>query len=160
MCIRDRLSFLHHLKSEEGTLKALVVCPTTLMYNWQNEIGKFTPNISFYVHHGAGRSRDALASNEADVIITTYGTLRSDIKQFVEVAFDYVVLDESQAIKNPNSKVTKAAGLLKATNRLCLSGTPLQNNTFDIYAQMNFLNPGMLGSVEFFKQEFLSLIHI
>jgi non-specific serine/threonine protein kinase len=148
------LSFLHHLKSEEGTLKALVVCPTTLMYNWQNEIGKFTPNISFYVHHGAGRSRDALASNEADVIITTYGTLRSDIKQFVEVAFDYVVLDESQAIKNPNSKVTKAAGLLKATNRLCLSGTPLQNNTFDIYAQMNFLNPGMLGSVEFFKQEF------
>jgi non-specific serine/threonine protein kinase len=119
------------------------------MYNWQNEIGKFTPNISFYVHHGAGRSRDALASNEADVIITTYGTLRSDIKQFVEVAFDYVVLDESQAIKNPNSKVTKAAGLLKATNRLCLSGTPLQNNTFDIYAQMNFLNPGMLGSVEF-----------
>jgi non-specific serine/threonine protein kinase len=124
------------------------------MYNWQNEIGKFTPNISFYVHHGAGRSRDALASNEADVIITTYGTLRSDIKQFVEVAFDYVVLDESQAIKNPNSKVTKAAGLLKATNRLCLSGTPLQNNTFDIYAQMNFLNPGMLGSVEFFKQEF------
>jgi non-specific serine/threonine protein kinase len=148
------LSFLHHLKSEEGTLKALVVCPTTLMYNWQNEIGKFTPNISFYVHHGAGRSRDALAANEADVIITTYGTLRSDIKQFVEVAFDYVVLDESQAIKNPNSKVTKAAGLLKATNRLCLSGTPLQNNTFDIYAQMNFLNPGMLGSVEFFKQEF------
>jgi non-specific serine/threonine protein kinase len=148
------LSFLHHLKTEEGTLKALVVCPTTLMYNWQNEIGKFTPNISFYVHHGAGRSRDALASNEADVIITTYGTLRSDIKQFVEVAFDYVVLDESQAIKNPNSKVTKAAGLLKATNRLCLSGTPLQNNTFDIYAQMNFLNPGMLGSVEFFKQEF------
>jgi non-specific serine/threonine protein kinase len=124
------------------------------MYNWQNEIGKFTPNISFYVHHGAGRSRDALASNEADIIITTYGTLRSDIKQFVEVAFDYVVLDESQAIKNPNSKVTKAAGLLKATNRLCLSGTPLQNNTFDIYAQMNFLNPGMLGSVEFFKQEF------
>jgi non-specific serine/threonine protein kinase len=124
------------------------------MYNWQNEIGKFTPNISFYVHPGAGRSRDALASNEADVIITTYGTLRSDIKQFVEVAFDYVVLDESQAIKNPNSKVTKAAGLLKATNRLCLSGTPLQNNTFDIYAQMNFLNPGMLGSVEFFKQEF------
>jgi non-specific serine/threonine protein kinase len=148
------LSFLHHLKTEEGTLKALVVCPTTLMYNWQNEIGKFTPNISFYVHHGAGRSRDALASNEADVIITTYGTLRSDIKQFVEVAFDYVVLDESQAIKNPNSKVTKAAGLLNATNRLCLSGTPLQNNTFDIYAQMNFLNPGMLGSVEFFKQEF------
>ena len=68
--------------------------------------------------------------------------------------FDYVVLDESQAIKNPASKVTKAACLLNAKNRLCMSGTPLQNNTFDIFAQMNFLNPGMLGSMEFFRQEF------
>jgi non-specific serine/threonine protein kinase len=88
------------------------------------------------------------------VIITTYGTLRSDIKLFVEPEFDYIILDESQAIKNPSSKVTKAASLLKAKSRLCLSGTPLQNNTFDIFAQMNFLNPGMLGSMEFFKQEF------
>jgi non-specific serine/threonine protein kinase len=67
---------------------------------------------------------------------------------------DYVILDESQAIKNPSSKVTKAASLLNAKHRLCMSGTPLQNNTFDIFAQMNFLNPGMLGSVEFFRQEF------
>jgi SNF2 family DNA or RNA helicase len=148
------LSFLHHLKEENGRLKALVVCPTTLMFNWQNEIKKFTPSLTFSVHHGGNRSRESLASAAIDVIITTYGTLRSDIKQFVDVNFDYVVLDESQAIKNPGSKVTKAAGLLKAKNRLCLSGTPLQNNTFDIFAQMNFLNPGMLGSVEFFKQEF------
>ncbi|MES2006253.1 MAG: DEAD/DEAH box helicase [Bacteroidota bacterium] len=148
------LSFLHHLKEENGSLKALVVCPTTLMFNWQNEIRKFTPSLTFSVHHGGNRSRESLASADIDVIITTYGTLRSDIKQFVDVSFDYVVLDESQAIKNPGSKVTKAAGLLKAKNRLCLSGTPLQNNTFDIFAQMNFLNPGMLGSVEFFKQEF------
>lgn len=148
------LSFLYHLKQENGSLKALVVCPTTLMFNWQNEIKKFTPEVSFYVHHGGQRTRESLAATGADIIITTYGTLRSDIKQFVEVAFDYVVLDESQAIKNPSSKVTKAASLIKAKNRLCLSGTPLQNNTFDIYAQMNFLNPGMLGSIEFFKQEF------
>jgi non-specific serine/threonine protein kinase len=72
----------------------------------------------------------------------------------VEIPFDYAVLDESQAIKNPGSKVAKAASLLKAKHKLCLSGTPLQNNTFDIYAQMNFLNPGMLGSIDFFKQEF------
>ncbi|TAG11839.1 MAG: DEAD/DEAH box helicase, partial [Sphingobacteriia bacterium] len=148
------LSFLHHLKAENGSLKALVVCPTTLMFNWQNEIKKFTPELSFYVHHGALRIKEGIADASIDVIITTYGTLRSDIKQFVELNFDYVVLDESQAIKNPGSKVTKAASLLKATSRLCLSGTPLQNNTFDIFAQMNFLNPGMLGSMEFFKQEF------
>lgn len=148
------LCFLHHLKMENGSLKALVVCPTTLMFNWQNEIKKFTPDISFYVHHGGSRLKDGISNKAYDVIITTYGTLRSDIKQFVDVSFDYVILDESQAIKNPSSKVTKAASLLKAKSRLCLSGTPLQNNTFDIYAQMNFLNPGMLGSMEFFKQEF------
>ena len=95
-----------------------------------------------------------MLETKSDVIITTYGTLRSDIKQFVEVPFDYVILDESQAIKNPSSKVTKAACLLHAKNRLCMSGTPLQNNTFDIFAQMNFLNPGMLGSMEFFRNEF------
>lgn len=72
----------------------------------------------------------------------------------MSVEFDYVILDESQAIKNPASKVTKAAGLLNAKHRLCMSGTPLQNNTFDIFAQMNFLNPGMLGTMEFFRQEF------
>jgi len=148
------LAFLHHLKEEKGSLKALVVCPTTLMFNWQNEIKKFTPSLHYYTHHGGARIRESLSQNHIDVIITTYGTLRSDIKQFVEVAFDYVILDESQAIKNPASKVAKAVGLLKSQNRLCLSGTPLQNNTFDIYAQMNFLNPGMLGSVEFFKHEF------
>jgi non-specific serine/threonine protein kinase len=148
------LSFLHHIRQTNGKLKALVVCPTTLMYNWENEIKKFTPGIRYYIHHGGTRSREEIINPDIDVIITTYGTLRSDIKAFVEPEFDYIILDESQAIKNPSSKVTKAAGLLKAKSRLCLSGTPLQNNTFDIYAQMNFLNPGMLGSMEFFKQEF------
>jgi non-specific serine/threonine protein kinase len=124
------------------------------MFNWQNEIKKFTPDLSFYVHHGGGRMRDDLGEKKADVIITTYGTLRSDVKEFMELNLDYVILDESQAIKNPGSKVTKAACLLKSKGRLCLSGTPLQNNTFDIFAQMNFLNPGMLGSQEFFKSEF------
>jgi superfamily II DNA or RNA helicase len=148
------LSFISYLKEEQKSIKALVVCPTTLMYNWRNEIEKFTPNVSYYIHHGGGRLKESLQQDHIDVIITTYGTLRSDIKQFVEINFDYVVLDESQAIKNPSSKVAKAACLLQAKNRLCLSGTPLQNNTFDIFAQMNFLNPGMLGSIEFFRQEF------
>ena len=148
------LSFLQHLKEKNGKVLALVVCPTSLLYNWQNELKKFTPSLQFQIHHGGSRSRKQLIGEGVEVIITTYGTLRSDIKIFSEVNFDYVILDESQAIKNPSSKVTKAASLLKANNRLCLSGTPLQNNTFDIYAQMNFLNPGMLGTVEFFKHNF------
>jgi len=148
------LSFLNHFRTENGRLSALVVCPTTLMFNWENEIKKFTPELTYHIHHGGDRTRSKEALSQFNVIITTYGTLRSDIKLLLEMNFDYAVLDESQAIKNPSSKVTKAACLLQAKHRLCMSGTPLQNNTFDIFAQMNFLNPGMLGSLEFFRQEF------
>jgi non-specific serine/threonine protein kinase len=148
------LSMLQHFDKEEGGLKALVVCPTTLIYNWENEINKFTPSLTRRIHHGNARAKKREDFGNENIIITTYGTLRSDIQLLMRIPFDYVVLDESQAIKNPASKVTKAAGLLKAKNRICMSGTPLQNNTFDIYAQMNFLNPGLLGSVEFFRNEF------
>lgn len=148
------LSYLHYFKHAFGKLNALVVCPTTLMFNWENEIKKFTPTLTYHIHHGGERTRLKEHFTQSNVVITTYGTLRSDIKLLVDIPFDYVILDESQAIKNPSSKVTKAASLLNAKHRLCLSGTPLQNNTFDIFAQMNFLNPGMLGSMEFFRQEF------
>ncbi|MFI5123785.1 MAG: SNF2-related protein [Chitinophagales bacterium] len=148
------LSFLHHYRQHYGRLRALVVCPTTLIFNWENEIKKFAPSLTYRIHHGGERLRNKEALNGFEVLITTYGTLRSDVKLLIDIPFDYVVLDESQAIKNPSSKVTKAACLLHAKHRLCMSGTPLQNNTFDIFAQMNFLNPGMLGSIEFFRQEF------
>src|SRR5678810_855915 len=108
----------------------------------------------YRIHHGAARTRTKEELTDHEITITTYGTLRSDIKLFMSVDFDYVILDESQAIKNPSSKVTRAAGLLNAKHKLCMSGTPLQNNTFDVFAQMNFLNPGMLGTMEFFRQEF------
>jgi superfamily II DNA or RNA helicase len=148
------LSFLERYKADHGKVKAQVVCPTTLIYNWENEIKKFTPSLTYHIHHGGQRSRMKDELMNYDISITTYGTLRSDIKLFVSIEFDYIVLDESQAIKNPSSKVTRAASLLHAKHRLCMSGTPLQNNTFDIFAQMNFLNPGMLGTMEFFRQEF------
>ena len=148
------LSFMEYYKKENGKLKALVVCPTTLIYNWENEIKKFTPELTYRIHHGGTRTRIKDELTDHDITITTYGTLRSDIKMLMSIELDYVLLDESQAIKNPSSKVTKAACLLNAKNRLCMSGTPLQNNTFDIFAQMNFLNPGMLGTMEFFRQEF------
>jgi superfamily II DNA or RNA helicase len=148
------LSYMHYYRKHHGKLRALVVCPTTLMFNWENEIKKFTPELTYYIHHGGERTRNKEQFAQSEVMITTYGTLRSDIKLLVDIPFDYVILDESQAIKNPSSKVTRAACLLNSKHRICLSGTPLQNNTFDIFAQMNFLNPGMLGSIEFFRQEF------
>ena len=152
------LTMLHHYKASTGGLKAIVVCPTTLIYNWKNEVEKFTPSLSWHIHHGSMRLRSMEELQKHNIIITTYGTLRSDIQLLLKVKFDYVILDESQAIKNPASKVTKAACLLDAKNRLCMSGTPLQNNTFDIFAQMNFLNPGLLGSMEFFRNEFATPI--
>jgi len=152
------LSMLHHYKEITGGLKALVVCPTTLIYNWRNEVQKFSPSLSFHIHHGSIRGRDVEELKKQNIIITTYGTLRSDIQMLLKINFDYVILDESQAIKNPASKVTRAASLLNAKNRLCMSGTPLQNNTFDIFAQMNFLNPGLLGNMEFFRNEFATPI--
>jgi len=148
------LSFIEYYKKMNVKLKALVICPTTLIYNWENEIKKFTPELSNRIHHGGTRTRVKEELADHDITITTYGTLRSDIKLLMSIEFDYVILDESQAIKNPSSKVTRAACLLNAKHRLCMSGTPLQNNTFDIFAQMNFLNPGMLGTMEFFRQEF------
>ena len=152
------LTMLEHFEKTTGHLKALVVCPTTLLYNWENEIKKFTPGMEYFIHHGGQRTRAVADLMPHHIIITTYGTLRSDIVLLQQINFDYAVLDESQAIKNPNSKVAKAACLLTATHRLCMSGTPLQNNTFDIYAQMNFLNPGLLGSNEFFRNEFATPI--
>jgi non-specific serine/threonine protein kinase len=152
------LTMLEYYKNLNGSLKAIVVCPTTLIYNWQNEVKKFTPGLSYHIHHGNNRSRSIEELQSHNIVITTYGTLRSDISLLLKILFDYVILDESQAIKNPASKVTKAASLLTAKNRLCMSGTPLQNNTFDIFAQMNFLNPGLLGSMEFFRNEFATPI--
>ena len=152
------LTFFQHYKNINPGSKFMVVCPTTLMYNWENEIKKFTPGLTHIIHHGPKRHIDPGAYLGFDIIITTYGTMRSDIKTFKEIDFDYVVLDESQSIKNPQSQVARASLLLKSKNRLALSGTPVQNNTFDLYAQMNFLNPGMLGSREFFMSEFATPI--
>ena len=152
------LAYLQHYKNENEDARFLVVCPTTLMYNWENEIKKFTPQLKHFIHHGPKRSASARAFAPYDVIITTYGTMRSDIKMFNNYFVDYVILDESQAIKNPQSQVAKASLLLNCKHRLALSGTPVQNNTFDLYAQMNFLNPGMLGSREFFMNEFATPI--
>jgi SNF2 family DNA or RNA helicase len=152
------LTLIQHVKNNQESLKVLVVCPTSLLYNWENEIKKFTKDFTYIIHHGTQRKANAKLFNEVDIIITTYGTLRSDIKVFNNHEYDIAVLDESQAIKNPLSKTAKAAGLLAARTRICMSGTPLQNNTFDIYAQMNFLNPGMLGSIEHFKSQFATPI--
>ena len=132
----------------------LIVVPTTLLFNWQNEIKKFTPELSYLIHHGSDRSPNLRNYRDYDLIITTYGLMFNDIEIFKNIPFNYAVLDESQAIKNPTSKRYKAACILNAKNKIAMTGTPIENNTFDLYAQINFLNPGFLGSQQSFKAEF------
>ncbi|HEY4110378.1 DEAD/DEAH box helicase [Puia sp.] len=148
------LSFLQHVVERYPEETHLVVCPTSLLYNWEGELKKFVPGLDYYLHYGADRELDEERFRRAHVIITSYGMVRNDIEHFSRRRFGYVILDESQAIKNPASQVRKAIQQLQARNRLALSGTPVQNNTFDLYAQMDFLNPGMLGGADFFRAEF------
>jgi SNF2 family DNA or RNA helicase len=148
------LSFLQHVVERYPGETHLVVCPTSLLYNWEGELTKFVPGLDYYVHYGADRELDEERFRRAHIIITSYGMVRNDIDHFSRYRFGYVILDESQTIKNPASQVRKAIQQLQARNRLALSGTPVQNNTFDLYTQMDFLNPGMLGGPEFFRAEF------
>ncbi len=138
--------------------KALIVCPSSLIYNWQQEIEKFAPHLTTYVHHGAGRNIERLNDTGLDVAITSYGTLRSDIEQIATMIFEVAVVDESHNIKNPLAKNTHAVNMVQAVNKIALSGTPVMNNTFDLYSQLQYLLPGMFGSREFFKREYADAI--
>ncbi|MHA4806950.1 DEAD/DEAH box helicase [Flavitalea flava] len=136
----------------------LIVCPSSLIYNWQEELQKFAPSISSLVFHGPGRNIEDLEKGDYHIIITSYGTVRSDIDLLSEIPFGAVVLDESHNIKNPAAQITRAVSRLQAGTRIALSGTPVMNNTFDLYAQIDFLLPGLFGSREFFKREYADAI--
>ncbi len=142
-------------KSEAATL---LVVPKSLIVNWQRESEKFTPALRFLEYMGNFRNKDTSAFNDYDVILTTYGTMLRDIELLREYTFDHIILDESQAIKNPLAKSAKAARLLKGNHRIVLTGTPVENNTFELWSQFAFLNPGFLGNMDYFKREFANPI--
>ncbi|MFT3935216.1 MAG: DEAD/DEAH box helicase [Chitinophagaceae bacterium] len=150
--------FLAYQLQQNPQAVHLVVAPSSLIYNWQRELQKFAPHINVVLYHGQGRGNiEELASN-GTIVITSYGTVRSEAERFQALSFATVVLDESHNIKNPSSQITKVVNTLNAATRIALSGTPLMNNTFDLYAQFNFLLPGMFGSREFFKREYADAI--
>jgi len=152
------ISFLQFLKEKYPGSTQLVVCPTSLIFNWENEIKKFSPQLKFHTYYGLQREFNETHFAEYDVILTSYGVVRNDQENLTGYLFQYVILDESQAIKNPDAQVTKAVNKLNSVNRIILSGTPVQNNTSDLFAQFNFLNPGLLGNREFFNREFATPI--
>ncbi|HEX8040838.1 MAG TPA: DEAD/DEAH box helicase [Chryseosolibacter sp.] len=148
------ISFLQYVKEKYPGSTQLVVCPTSLIFNWESELQKFCPSLKYHVHYGAQRELNETHFTDFDIVLTTYGLVRNDVEQLSGFLWQYVILDESQAIKNPDARITKAIRELRAANRIILSGTPLQNNTSDLFAQFNFLNPGLLGNREYFNREF------
>jgi hypothetical protein len=127
---------------------SLVVVPKSLIFNWKQEVQRFTPQLRVLDYTGTARSnaREKDEFSLYDVILTTYGTLRRDALHFKDKVFDYVILDEAQAIKNGNTESAKAARLLRANHRLALSGTPVENHLGELWSLFEFLNPGMLGT--------------
>ncbi len=152
------LAFLQKIKEDGAGMPSLLVLPTSLIYNWRNEAQKFTPELRVMIHFGINRSKTADAFRFYDLVICSYGVLRMDIDFIKHFKFNYAVLDESQSIKNPTSGVYKAAMELNTQNRLILTGTPLENSTLDLWSQMSFVNPGLLGSLGSFKKKYKTLI--
>jgi SNF2 family DNA or RNA helicase len=134
---------------------SLIIVPASLVHNWINEIKKFAPSLKVYPYFGSQRIKKPANFNNFDVILSSYHTVRQDIETISEYKFHYIILDESQVIKNTGSKLYMAVELLRADHRLALTGTPIENSLTDLWSQMNFINQGLLGNLAFFKKEFV-----
>jgi superfamily II DNA or RNA helicase len=137
---------------DDVEMPSLVVLPKSLVFNWKREAARFTPQLRVLDHTGTFRSKKDLDHfGEYDLILTTYGTLRNDAVLFKDVRFDYVILDEAQAIKNASTASAKAARLLNGNHKLTLSGTPIENHLGELWSLFDFLNPGFMGSSALFS---------
>jgi len=141
------------------TLSALIVVPKSLIYNWVAELQKFAPDLSFAVYHNMNRQENFQEYiHRKNIIITTYGIVRQDIDFLKTFEFSYLILDESHIIKNPKSKIYKAILDINATHKISITGTPFENKLTDLWAQMNFLNKGLLGDFSYFEKTFIKPI--
>ena len=144
------------LQSEKnaGNGTTLLIMPTSLIYNWEMEAAKFTPSLKVLTYTGTLRNKDIQRFARYDLVLTSYGITRLDVDLLKQFAFNYVILDESQVIKNPTSNIAKAVRELRSRNRLVLTGTPLENTTLDLWSQISFINPGLLGTQSYFRNEY------
>jgi superfamily II DNA or RNA helicase len=131
---------------------ALAVVPRSLVFNWVQEATKFTPRLNVLDYTGPNRHGLRAQFADYDLIVTTYGTLRTDIAELTPIEFDYVILDEAQAIKNADSQAAKASRVVRGRHRLAMSGTPIENHLGELWSIFEFLNPGMLGSNPVFRR--------
>ena len=137
-------------ENERGT--SLLVVPTSLVYNWQQEAATFCPDLQVYIHTGFDRVKDIDSIGHPDLLITSYAILRRDKNLFCQQKFNYIILDEAQAIKNPKSDITQVCLELQAQRFLTLTGTPLENSITDLWSQTHFINRNMLGTINHFTK--------
>lgn len=145
---------LAFLRAHQGLGPALVICPTSLVTNWENEARKFTPDLKTLALEGADRAARFKSIADVDIVITSYALLRRDIDTLREINFFTAVLDEAQHIKNPETQNAQAAFALRAKHRFVLTGTPMENSVRDLWSIMNFALPGYLGNRNDFRERY------
>ena len=150
------ITMLVKVYSKEKENASLIIMPRSLLFNWQDELKKFAPQLTYYTYYGNQRNLEEAMKQQ--LILTTYSLVRNDIELFREQQFHYIILDESQNIKNLASQTTQAVFLLNGKHRLALSGTPIENNLTELYSLYRFLNPAMLGSLDDFNRQYATPI--
>ncbi|KZN34086.1 DNA helicase [Pseudoalteromonas luteoviolacea S2607] len=157
MGLGKTLQVIAYFISQHNTLvtkPSLIVCPTSLVGNWQNEFKRFAPHLPVLTVHGSNRDKQLNQVSQARFIITTYPLLKRDLAHYSELHFDSIVLDEAQYIKNETAQISKCVKQLAAEFKLCLSGTPVENNLMELKSLLDFVMPDVLGTKQQFKQHF------
>lgn len=152
------LTVLQKAKEEDGPMPTLVIAPTTVVFNWESEIQKFAPSLSCLKLQGGERKQFFDKIPEYDVVITSYALLRRDIKKLKDINFRYVILDESQNIKNATSQTAQAVKQLTSQHKLALSGTPIENKLEELWSVFDFLMPGFLFTMADFNSRYVNPI--
>lgn len=157
MGLGKTIQIIAFLLSQKGK-KSIVITPTSLIYNWRDEFNKFAPSLNVGIIHGDKKSRSVMMEKEFDVIVTTYGLIKNDYEYYKEKEFDFCIIDEAQNIKNSKAQNTKYVKAIKASCRIALSGTPMENNLMELWSIFDYIMPGYLLSEAKFKENILKKI--
>ncbi|MEI8306955.1 MAG: DEAD/DEAH box helicase [Chloroflexales bacterium] len=153
------LAFLQSLReTRPDSAATLIVMPRSLLFNWKREATQFAPGLRIYVHAETTRTKDPADFGTYDLVLTTYGIMLRDIELLRQYRFDCAILDESQAIKNPLGETSRAARTINADRRFALTGTPVENSALELWSQFAYLNPGLLGNLDYYREEFVNPI--
>lgn len=152
--VKQQLDLFNNQARESVSKTSLIVMPLSLVHNWENEIKTTTPDLKYLNYTGLGRRFNNKQVEKYDLVLTTYGTIRNDYEKLSKFQFKFIFLDESQYIKNPESKIFAAVSKLNAEQRFVLTGTPVENSLIDLWSQLQFVNPGLLGDLKFFRDHF------